>query len=232
MGWSVLAVINSLQLFLNPSKQGASLVKGLDYIADLIVRSSMRENLYSRRYETNENAQDRQAFQQSHLKYRDTLKELYVQILKFQASSICYFSKNGAFRLGLDMIQWDNWDSALGDVQGRETAFCGVYDIWKDTRDQEEYEVLYKRHKENLGALNCIGTDVSGLRKAIVDAQKDGRRIGLLGWLSSVDPSVNFNNVIEKHELDTGNWLVEDNEEFSAWKKAPNSILWLNGPGT
>ena len=85
-----------LQLFLNPSKQAVSHAEGLEYISGLIVQSSMREDLYSRRYELKYSDQDRKAFLPSHIGYRDTLKELYTRILKFQAASIYYYLKNAA----------------------------------------------------------------------------------------------------------------------------------------
>lgn len=112
-----------LQLFLNPSKQAVSLAQGLEYISGLIVQSSMREDLYSRRYESKSGGRDRKDFLPSHVGYRDTLKELYTRILKFQAASINYYSKNVASRGIRDMVKWDNWDSLLADVKTQEIAF-------------------------------------------------------------------------------------------------------------
>jgi hypothetical protein len=78
--------------------------------------------------------------------YRDTLKALYVQILKFQASSICFLSKNGPFQLGLDMIRWDDWESSLRDVQKKRMHFarCMIFgrilDIKRTGRTFSHYE--------------------------------------------------------------------------------------------
>jgi hypothetical protein len=62
-------------LTLNPSKQAASLAKGLGAIAEIIVRSTMGENLYQRRYESQDNDDNRKVFLESHLLYRETLKK-------------------------------------------------------------------------------------------------------------------------------------------------------------
>jgi hypothetical protein len=162
-------------------------------ISDLIVRSTMRENLYKHRYESQSGEDDRQTFLASHMTYRNTLKKLYIQILSFQASSVCYLSKNGAFRLSLDIVKWDNWDSSLSDVQKREDAFRQVYDVWKDTRDQEDCEAVFARHQAKMNVMISIRDDISGLRNAIVHAQGDTKRTDLLNWLSTIDPSESYN---------------------------------------
>lgn len=191
----------------------------------------MREDLYERRYESKAGDDgDTQALA-SHIKYWGSLKQLYVQILKFQATSVCYFSKTQALRLGLDAVKWNDWDSALVDIQEREKAFGQVYDIWRDFRCQEESEVLHARHEENMKNMAVLCRNALGLRKAIEDRQGDKERAKLLDWLSDVDPSVNFNAAIRKREQHTGNWLLKDNEMFENWQTAPNSLLWLNGKG-
>lgn len=191
----------------------------------------MREALYDRRYGHKVSDEDRLILQSTHVMYRETLKKLYVQILKFEAGSICYFSKNGGSRLALDMIKWDNWDLALSEIRTREDAFCNVYEIWKDQRDQEEQEALFMRHKENLDVMKSISGNVSGLRTAIELAQRNKERSRLLDWLSDIDPSENFNAAWDKHEALTGNWLLRDKKDFQRWKTIPGSFMWLNGKG-
>lgn len=214
---------------MNPSQQATSLTELLAVISDLIVRSKLREDLYQRRYESD---RDRKSFEVSHILYRDTLQKLYVQILKVQATSICYLWKNDAFRLGLDMIKWNDWKVAVNDIQKQEDAFRAVYDIWKDQIYQEEYKAISKRHKENMSQIETLGGDVSGLRKAIEESQKDARRALLLNWISEVDPSSNFNAAVEKHEPHTSQWLIKNNDDFDKWQNTPKSLLWLNGKGT
>lgn len=152
-------------------------------------------------------------------------------MLKFQATSVCYLYRNGATRIALDSIKWDDWKSLLLDVQNKETSFCSIYDIWKDTRDQEEGEALDERHREHMLAMRTMSRDFSGLRNAVAEAQNDANRAKLLVWLSAIDPSENFNNAQEKHAAFTGKWLLERNAEFEKWKTAPNSLFWLYGKG-
>ncbi len=219
-------------MVLNPSKQAASFAQGLSIISDLIVRSKLREDLYERRYGFKNNTGDRELLLSSHIMYRDTLKMLYMQILKFQASSICYLSKNGAFRLGLDIVKWNDWDAAMSDIQKQEDSFCKVYDIWQDMVYQEECQALEARHKENMNQLTILCSDVSGLRQAIEDSQRNAERTELLDWISDIDYSENFNAAIAKHEENTGDWLLRNNELFETWQTDANSLLWLNGKGS
>lgn len=192
----------------------------------------MRENLYSRLYESSSSDQDGKAFLPSHIVYRDALKELYTRILKFQATSVCYYSRNGAFRVGLDMVRWDSWESLLANIKTQEEEFRKINEIWKDVRYGEECYALEKRHQESMKSLNSIGIDVSGLRKAIEEAGRDSRRQELLDWLSSIDPSTNYNSARKKHESKTGDWFVEHNDCFKHWEDNSNSLLWLHGKGT
>ncbi|KUJ21550.1 uncharacterized protein LY89DRAFT_767578, partial [Mollisia scopiformis] len=69
--------------------------------------------------------------------------------------------------------------------------------------------------------------DISKLREAIQDAQKDSDRASLLNWLSCVDPSSNFNSARDKHQAGTGDWLLRSNV-FRRWKTVENSLMWLN----
>ncbi|KAF4630221.1 hypothetical protein G7Y89_g7914 [Cudoniella acicularis] len=227
VAWAGVSLL--LPLTLNPSKQAASLAKCLDYVSDLIVRSTMRESLYERRYGSQEDNKDQEFALSSYKMYQDTLKSLYVEILKFQASSICYLSKNSTSRLGLDVVKHDDWDSSLNKIQGRENAFCKVYEILKDTRDQEIREAVFQRHREKIEAMGSISCNIIALQKSVDDKQREAERKELLNWLSSIDPSENHNTALRAHQEGTGDWLLQGNDDFETWKTKPNSLLWLNG---
>ena len=195
------------------------------------MQCSMIENLYSHRYELNKTVQDRNDFLSTHLGYRETLRGLYTRVLKFQARSFCYYSQHGAFRIGIDIVHWEDWDSLLADIEKQEKLFHSVNEFWKDTTYQEEWNALTKRHQESMKSLITISSGVSGLLDAINKERQKGERTKLLEWLSPVKPGESYSAILAKHEANTGRWLLEDNEDFKSWKSATNSLLWLHGKG-
>lgn len=226
-GWAGVMVF--LPLLLNPSAQEKALLEGLASVSDVLVRSTMQENLYFRRWEANADKNDRADFMPSHKGYRDTLKALYIQVLKYQATSVCYFTRNGGLRILADMVKWHAWEDMLKDVQKQDEAMCRTYDRLSDVKIEEEFEKLDKRHEQMVEIFNSGFDDVAALREAVERAQRDRERTELLDWLSSVDPSLNYNNARTKHENGTGDWLIRNNDDFDSWKVAPNSLMWLNG---
>jgi hypothetical protein len=225
MAWAGVSLI--LPLFLHPSEQAASLAKGLEYISSLIVHGRMREDLYFRRYESKTDKQE--LSHPFHTAYEDTLEMLYRQILKFQAKSYCYYTNNAAFRLGLDVIKWNEWDTLLEDIKKQEAVFVRVSETWRDMKYDDECLAVEKRHQETLYHWEAIGSQVSGLREAVEDNEAETKRIKLLDWLCEIDPSTIYNSASDKRESGTGDWLVEESNEFETWKNASASLLWLHG---
>ncbi|CZT12383.1 uncharacterized protein RAG0_16224 [Rhynchosporium agropyri] len=93
-----------------------------------------------------------------------------------------------------------------------DLEMCRTDDLPNDVRTDEEFQKLDK--------------------KAVELSQRDNSRSELLSWLSSVDPSQKYNDARDKHDSageGTGDWLILDNEDFNRWKKASNSLMWLNG---
>lgn len=215
---------------MNPSKQALSSAKGLEYISNLITQSSIREELYQRRYESSTGGANLESSLQARTGFRNSLRELYMRILKFQVKCVCYYSENGVLRLARDFVKWDDWDSLLQEIEDQEMSFQTITDACKDERYEEECRAQDRRHKENMKGVDSIGVDVLGLRKAIEAAQQDYQRKELLCWLSTIDASQNYNNARLKHKAHTGDWLV-NGANFECWQKEPNSFLWLHGKG-
>lgn len=224
MAWTGISLL--LPLFLNQSKQAASRAEGLQEISSLLVQSRIREDLYVRQYEAKARTSIEDKLTLSHQEYKNRLEMLYREILRFQATSYCYYTRKNAFQLGLDVVKWDDWDKLLGQIQNQERRFAAIEKLWRYEEVCLENE---RQHQESLHKLGEISTDVSGLRSAIKDAPTEERRQELLNWLSDVDPSEIYNTARDKHGAGTGEWLTRESEEFRAWKESPSSLLWLHG---
>ncbi|KAI8210061.1 putative ankyrin repeat protein [Colletotrichum sp. SAR 10_76] len=212
-------------LFLNPSEQAASLAKGLEYISSLIVQSYLWENLYERHYKSGAG----KSSEISSTIYRNALEMLYQHVLRFQITSYRYYSRHYAYRLGLDSVKWNEWDSLFEKVKEQERVFADVLKACRDDKYLEECLAAEQRHKQVMDCWQSIGTDVSGLLKAVHDARKEDKRKNLLDWLWAANISVQYTAARSKHSEGTCEWLVRRSKDFRMWEKEPKSFLWLNG---
>lgn len=163
--------------------------------------------------------------------YRFAMKELYREVLKFQIVSYHHFCHKTISRLGLDAVKHNDWEELLEHIKHRETEFEKVLTLWRDKMSNDEWEAAQARHQQVMCQWQSIGTDLSNLKREIEQRRQDKDRNKLLEWLSTVDPSVQFNAARCKHRSGTCEWLVKENEEFKTWEKDPKSFLWLNGKG-
>jgi hypothetical protein len=129
------------------------------------------------------------------------------------------------------MVEWNAWDSMLAEINEQESILKSIEEQWRDMKYEEECKLHNDRHEQRMRGLSAIEDEVSRVRSVIMQAQNNNEREKLLKWLSSVDPSKNYNLARESHALATGDWLVEKSSDFKNWEKAPNSLLWLQGQG-
>ncbi len=206
-------------------------MKALSDIATIVSGCSIRESLYQRRYESNHDDKLMRESANSHITYRDALRSLYVKILSFQATSICFLSKNTLSRTMADMVKWDDWKEMLAEIKEQEGIFKSIGEQWRDMKYEEECKLNNERHEQKMRGIRAFQDEVSRLREVIEKAQADEERKRLLEWLFSVDPSTNYNYAHERNTSSRGDWLVKESSDFKNWEKAPNSLLWLHGKG-
>ncbi|KAK3670456.1 hypothetical protein LTR78_009697 [Recurvomyces mirabilis] len=73
-----------------------------------------------------------------------------------------------------------------------------------------------------------VATQVSILQVDVQAWQDRDNFEKLVNWLSPPDPSLNHNAARNKHEQDTGRWLLESGE-YKQWKTSRANLLWLYG---
>ena len=74
----------------------------------------------------------------------------------------------------------------------------------------------------------AIDHGVTDLKAQVTAYQADEQSIKISGWLSTTDPSSNYEIARKKCQPKTGEWLFK-RPEFEEWKEKPNSLLWLYG---
>jgi hypothetical protein len=214
---------------LNPGKQEAARAEGLENIAALLRQCSIREALYSRTYDGS--MERKQAYLSVHVNYRDELKDLYVRILTFQATCLCYLTRHTASRVVRDMIVWDDWDDLSAQVDSQTVRVKSIEEQWRDFKLQEQWEIEAENNKKRMAIDAAIRDEVTRVRRCIAKTQEDQTRLELFRWLSPEDYSKRYNNIRERHERDTGAWLLE-HKIYKDWKESSGSFLWLHGKGT
>ncbi|EHK47335.1 putative ankyrin repeat protein, partial [Trichoderma atroviride IMI 206040] len=205
----------------------ASLAKQLEYVSSLIIQGRMRENLYQRRYEGKKKAVE--SFPGAHSEYKATLEHLYQEILRFQIQCYCYYTQGKASRLFSDFSGKNDWDGLAEDIRRQEAQMAAIDKTWRDQRYDDECAESERRYQGTILNLKTIGADISDLRKAVEDANKDRNQKELLDWLCDIDPSDMYNAARKKHKAGTSEWLIKKNAQFTSWVQSPSSFLWLHG---
>lgn len=150
---------------MNPSKQRASNICGLEYIADLLGRSAIYEHAYHKRFELKYEGLSYNELQLASDGYESELKELYLRILRFQARSICQFSHNPLSGGVRSVFKMDDWDALLQDVKFQEANCQKFFDLVKD---QEALDAREKRHRQRtsllLDKLEELNHEIKGIQ--------------------------------------------------------------------
>lgn len=217
------------QLCLKHGNQAASLAKELKYVSSLIIQGRMRENLYQRRYEGQNKADE--PFPEAHSKYKATLEHLYQEILRFQIHCYCYYTQGKVSRIFSDVSGEHDWDGLAEDIRRQEAQMAAIDRIWRDQRYDDECDASERRYRGTILNLKTIGADISDLRDAVEDANRNRDQKELLDWLCDIDPSDMYNAARKKHKAGTSQWLIEKNAQFTSWVHGPSSFLWLHGKG-
>lgn len=191
----------------------------------------MREDLYSISYENPADAEKKKAhFSQQHAPWRTQLKLLYVKILKFQATCICHISKGTASRTGLDAVLWNNWDDLRAEIESQRGNLESIEGQWRDFKLQERWNDEQQRHNETISTLGPMADEMTRIRTVVEQTQKDQVRQDLLRWISEYDFSSRYNDIRDRREKLTGDWLLKHGV-YKDWKITPSSFLWLFGNG-
>ncbi|UKZ56521.1 hypothetical protein TrVGV298_010358 [Trichoderma virens] len=146
------------------------------------------------------------------------------------AKCYCYYTNNKAIRLGHDLTGRYDWSGMIEKIRQQESQMAAINQAWSDTQYDEECAAAQERHKEAMHSLVTVGADISGLRKAVEEANAKQDHQNFYRWLCDVDPSDMYNAARKRHEAGTSEWFME-NEKFESWMNNPRSLLWLHGKG-
>jgi len=222
-------------MILNPSEQITARVQAVETVASIICESSLRETTYSKRYEqTQSGMQQQKESRSAHVEYRSKIRDLYKEILTFQATNICFLSDKWAKRALKDFAKWDDWEKIVGALEEQNSSLRNLDTQWSELRKEEQWQEWQSGHRENARLLAAIEAETERVAAAITSAQQNSDRRSILDWLRLEGKSINPSKFLQEYAgartsiESTGDWILE-HPDFRAWKTGRNSFLWLQG---
>jgi len=85
--------------------------------------------------------------------------------------------------------------------------------------------VLTRTIKDDISRLGDDLADIQSEQRALAIGEKQHK---IQHWLSSPDPSSNYNAACKARQATTGEWFLKS-DEFEKWKMTSRSFLWLYG---
>lgn len=199
-------------------------------IASIIKECSLRETLYNKRYESETGTVLCANYAELHKDFRASIKELYSEILVFQATFVCYLSDNNSLERWIQDIRKKNdWDKMMNEISRKNEQLKSQEQKWEliAQQEQREWEAEIRRHQED-----AHRKEAKWLRELVEERNSQEDRKVLLHWLrGSQAPSRHRNAAAQQRNTpETGKWFV-DGTLFESWSKKPNSFLWIIGKG-
>lgn len=131
-----------------------------------------------------------------------------------------------------DVAKWQGWDKLIQDIAQKNDDLKALDQHWRDHMQQEEWDAMTKQHGESLEKLDALRKEMDRFYKLVSKAKQQEERSELLSWLQTVTPWAHYDAAVAKRrKYATGKWFLES-DQFTDWKKKPNSFLWLIGEGT
>lgn len=135
-----------------------------------------------------------------------------------QVSSCLQSCTNGLQDLGTKLDELKKYSKPEGRRQKIRAKFQKtVYPFHKDTLDKLRGIVADVRERLNL-ALQVLQLSV----------QQSDRWRKIVAWLSAPDPWTNHQSACDRHEPDTGKWLLQSTI-YRDWKAGTTGHLWISG---
>jgi hypothetical protein len=167
-----------------------------------------------------------------HKGYRETIKDLYSQIIIFQATYVCFLSDhNAVVRWMQDVVKWQGWDDMIKAIEQKNGALKSLDEHWRAKMQQDEWDCVKIQHRESIEKLDVLGQEMRRFRELVADARARQERSSLLLWLQTVLPGTYYDAAVAKRKkYATGDWLLKSTD-FVRWETQANSFLWLTGKG-
>jgi hypothetical protein len=113
---------------------------------------------------------------------------------------------------------------SVTDVQERLKLALQVLQLDVGTELQREVLRLMSQTKMQSDSL----AQIAAQNQRILDAQQSDEFRKLVAWLAPPDPGTNHDTARQRHESQTGDWLLKSSQ-YQSWKTGAVSHLWMYG---
>jgi hypothetical protein len=113
---------------------------------------------------------------------------------------------------------------SVTDVQERLKLALQVLQLDVGTELQREVLRLMSQTKMQIDSL----AQIAAQNQRILDAQQSDEFRKIVAWLAPPDPGTNHDTARQRHESQTGQWLLQSSQ-YRSWKTGAVSHLWMHG---
>ncbi|KAL1851954.1 hypothetical protein Plec18167_007543 [Paecilomyces lecythidis] len=232
-------------LLVNVSQQPNDLVKGVDYISDLLCRFSVTERLYRSQLNSISTSKSSPDLRNLRNHFETALTQLYSKILRYQGQALYYMKYSTGIRLTRDMVKLDDWSSLIDEMKEQEMICVRSMEILDSDklsneirglgdRMQHLLDVAYAQYSANVALQQNAQEAVSTLKleqKFLGDQYKVASKEECVRnfYTSPYEDHMNRNpDAVDG----TCQWVLQ-NPTFTAWRDAESSsFLWISAdPG-
>jgi hypothetical protein len=115
-------------------------------------------------------------------------------------------------------------EATVTDVQERLKLALQVLQLDRDTESQK----LVLRLLSQTTKQSASTAQTAAQTQRILDAQQSDEFRKIVAWLAPPDPGTNHDTARQRHESQTGNWLLKSSQ-YQSWKTGVVSHLWMYG---
>ncbi len=195
------------------------MVKGLDYICDLL-----------RSYQVNESVYLRHRDSPAHRDCMKAVEKLYTDIFEYQAQLIYYLSKGPTQRAFRGTFQLDDWKSILEKINESDKQCEKLFKLIGVDIEHQFFSQNLSYEKQSIEFQKRISEICESSQIREQQYRQDDRETALLRTLSSDYKSDKDSN--SARVAGTCEWFFED-KRFLDWRDSKSSkLLWVSaGPG-
>jgi hypothetical protein len=113
---------------------------------------------------------------------------------------------------------------SVTDVQERLKLALQALQLEKGTESQKLVLRLMSQTKTQSDSI----AQIAAQNQRILDAQQSDEFRKIVAWLAPPDPGTNHDTARQRHECQTGQWLLKSSQ-YRSWKTGVVSHLWMHG---